>query len=69
MSTEVFNIDFFPVQGSKAVHKKAHLVKLKGKCSTYYGAIGYTILIIQFEGYLGVNHNNSIDLLTDRCTA
>ena len=38
------------------VHKKEHLVKLKGKCSAYYAAIGYIILIIQFEGYSGVNH-------------
>ena len=28
----------------------------KAKCSAYYAAIGYTILIIQFEGYSGVNH-------------
>ena len=56
MSTKVFNTNFIPVQGNKAVHKKARLVKLKGKCSAYYAAIGYIILIIQFEGYLGVNH-------------
>ena len=65
MSTEVFNTNFFPDQGSKAVHKKAHLVKLKGKCSAYYAAIGYIILIIQFEGYSGVNHKK-LDRFTYR---
>ena len=58
-------------QDSKAVHKRADLIKLKGngcnllkgKGSAYYAAIGYKIVTIQIEGYSGVNRQK-VDRLT-----
>ena len=67
--SRVFNSALFSDQGSKAVHKRAHLVKFKGNgCSLLKGsaqcaAIGYKIVIIQIEGYSGIKRQK-LDRLT-----